>query len=173
MWIDLSQKQGGDSIGRVLIIESSERNAFVIDEILNGLKKYSDFEFLWLQHNPVLSLPDMEIDPIHRKVCCGGQKLSLTAKEYDLLCLFAANKGRILTYDQIYEKIWKEKAFGNANNAIARHVFWTAGWFLPSATARKSARRFEAESGRGIGFKPDAPTAFSVRGNRVSMYGNL
>lgn len=122
MWIGLSQKQGGDSIGRVLIIESNERNAPIIDEMLEKLKRYPDFEFLWLNQEPVLSLSGLEIDPAHRKVYCDNQEISLTAKEYDLLYLLAANKGRVLTYDQIYQKIWKEEAFGNANNAIACHV---------------------------------------------------
>lgn len=113
---------GGDRIERVLIIESSARNVPIIDEILEKLKNHPDFELLWLKHEPVLSLPGLEIDPAHRKVYCDNQEISLTAKEYDLLCLLVANKGRVLTYDQIYQKIWKEEAFGNANNAIACHV---------------------------------------------------
>lgn len=113
---------GGDRIERVLIIESSARGVPIIDEILEKLKNHPDFELLWLKHEPVLSLSGLEIDLAHRKVYCGNQEISLTAKEYDLLCLLAASKGRVLTYDQIYQKIWKEEAFGNANNAIACHV---------------------------------------------------
>lgn len=70
----------------------------------------------------MLSLPGLEIDPAHRKVYCDKLEISLTAKEYDLLCLFVANKDCVLTYDQIYRKVWGEEAFGNANNAIACHV---------------------------------------------------
>ena len=86
------------------------------------MKKHPEFELLWLKHKPVLSLPGLEIDSAHRKVYCDKLKISLTAKEYDLLCLFVANKGCVLTYDQIYRKVWGEEAFGNANNAIACHV---------------------------------------------------
>ena len=106
----------------MLIIESGARGVPIIDEILEKLKNHPDFELLWLKYEPVLSLPGLEIDQAHRKVYCDNQEISLTAKEYDLLCLLAANKGRVLTYDQIYQKIWKEEAFGNANNAIACHV---------------------------------------------------
>ena len=105
-----------------MIIESNERNVPIIDEMLEKLKSYPDFELLWLNQESVLSLPGLKIDPAHRKVYCDNQEISLTAKEYDLLCLLAANKGRVLTYDQIYQKIWKEEVFGNANNAIACHV---------------------------------------------------
>lgn len=113
---------GGGNISRVLIIESNEGSHSIIDEIIKTLKKHPEFELLWLKHEPVLSLPGLEIDPAHRKVYCDKLEINLTAKEYNLLCLFVANKGHVFTYDQIYRKVWEEEAFGNANNAIACHV---------------------------------------------------
>ncbi len=105
-----------------MIIEFSEKNQHVIDEVIKVLKRYSEFEISRLKHEPVLSLPGLEINPVHRKVYCDRLEINLTTKEFDLLCFLIANKGRVLTYDQIYHKIWKEEAFGNANNAIACHV---------------------------------------------------
>lgn len=107
---------------RVLVIESEEKGFAVIDEILELLKHRPEFELLWLKHKSVLSLPGVEIDLAYRKVYCNDEEIQLTSKEYDLLCLLAANRGCVLTYEQIYQKIWKEEAFGNANNAIACHV---------------------------------------------------
>lgn len=105
-----------------MVIESGEKYSSVIDGILEDLKENPDFEIFYLKHEPMLSLSGLEIDPSHRKVYRDNQEISLTAKEYDLLCLLVANKGRVLTYNQIYQKIWKEEAFGNVNNAIACHV---------------------------------------------------
>ncbi|MDE7002342.1 MAG: response regulator transcription factor [Lachnospiraceae bacterium] len=105
-----------------MIVESGERNFSVIDEVIEVLKRHPEFELLWLKHESVLSLPGLEIDSAHRKVYCDNQEISLTAKEYDLLSLLAINKGRVLTYGQIYRRVWGEEAFGNANNAIACHV---------------------------------------------------
>lgn len=113
---------GGDGIERVLIIESSIKNASFIDEILEKLRGHPDFEILWLKHEPMLSLPGLGIDQANRKVYCNDEEVHLTAKEYDLLCLLAENKGCVLTYEQIYRKVWKEEAFGNANNAIKCHI---------------------------------------------------
>lgn len=112
----------GERIERVLLIESGKKGISIIDEILEGLKNRPEFEVICLKHESVLSLPGLKIDPTHRKVYCGNQEISLTVKEYDLLYLLVANIGRVLTYDQIYQEIWKEEAFGNANNAIACHV---------------------------------------------------
>lgn len=105
-----------------MVIEFDEGYMPVIDELIEILKQNWEFEFLRLKHEPELLLSGLRIDSAHRKVYCDDREISLTAKEYDLLCLLAVNKGRVLTYDQIYQKIWKEEAFGNANNAIACHV---------------------------------------------------
>ena len=83
--------KGGDNIGRILVIESQERDVTIIDEILEKLKNHPEFELLWLKHDPVLLLPELEIDPAHRKVYCDNQEISLTAKEYDILCLFISH----------------------------------------------------------------------------------
>ena len=114
--------KGGGNIGHALFIEFNEKDSSVIDEVMEVFRQHPEFELLWLKHEPVLSLPGLEIDPAHRKVYCVKLEINLTAKEYNLLCLFVANKGRVLTYDQIYRKVGEEEAFGNANNAIACHV---------------------------------------------------
>lgn len=46
----------------------------------------------------------------------------MTAKEYDLLCLLAANKGRVIPYAQIYESVGGDISSGNENTAIGFHI---------------------------------------------------
>lgn len=110
------------NIERILIVESGESNFSVVDEIMEVLKRHPEFELLLLKHEPVLSFTGLDIDIAHRKVYCDNHEIRLTAKEYDLLCLLATNKGHVLTHDQIYQSVWGEEVFGNANNAIACHV---------------------------------------------------
>lgn len=42
----------------------------------------------------------------------------MTAKEYDIFCLLVANKNRVLTYDQIYEKVWGDFSSGGERETI-------------------------------------------------------
>lgn len=94
--------KGGDSIGRILVIGFSDRDYPVFDEIMEVLKNHSDFEYLKVNDETVLSLPGLEVYPDRRKIYRDRREINLTEKEYDLLCLLVANKGRVLTYDQIY-----------------------------------------------------------------------
>ncbi len=112
----------GDGIGRVIIFEFNDHTSDFFDGILEMVKQHSELKVYSLDYESVLLLSDLEIDPAHRKVYCGNQEVSLTTKEYTLLCLLVANEGYVLTYDQIYQKVWGEEAFGSTNNAIKCHI---------------------------------------------------
>ena len=63
----------------------------------------------------VLSLPpDIEIDTASHVVRKGGVPVALTAKEYELLLLFAQNKNIALYRDRIYEKVWGDEYLGDS-----------------------------------------------------------
>lgn len=113
---------GGDNIGRVMVIEFDERDSATFDEITDILKRYPDFGCLKMKAEPIVSLPGLEIYLDRHKIYCGRREINLTAKEYDILCLLVANKGCVLTYGQIYEKVWGEASLGNESNAISCHV---------------------------------------------------
>lgn len=46
----------------------------------------------------------------------------MTVKEYDIFCLLAANKGRVLTYAQIYDKVWGDLPSGNEKDNMGYHI---------------------------------------------------
>ena len=113
-------------MGRILVVEFDEQDAPVYDEIIRGLKCHPTFERLRINSgagsDAVLELPGLEIYPNRRKVFRDHREINLTTKEYDLLCLLVENKGIVLTYDQIYQRVWGEERIGNESNAIGCHV---------------------------------------------------
>ena len=58
--------------------------------------------------------PDIEIDPAARIVRKNGSPVALTAKEFDLLLLFAQNRNIVLCRDRIYERVWNEEYLGDS-----------------------------------------------------------
>ena len=79
-----------------------------------SVRKYPDFQKYEIYYAPAISLHDLEILPDRRKVYCGKQEVSLTTKEFNLLCYFVANAGRVLTYEQIYQNVWATAGQGEA-----------------------------------------------------------
>ena len=57
------------------------------DEVVDFLKKYSNFQKFEMQNESILSFPGIEIYPERRKVYCNSKGIHLTAKEYRMLSL--------------------------------------------------------------------------------------
>lgn len=99
---------------------SDESSTF--DEVTEVLKKHPEFQKYEMQNESKWSLPGLEIYPGRRKVYCDGKEVHLTAKEYRLLLLLVVNRGLVLTYQQIYEKVWGDISSGGESTAIGYHI---------------------------------------------------
>ena len=113
---------GGDTIGRIIILELTEHDSSAFEDILAFLSRHPDLKKWELRDEPVLSFPGLEINLARRKITSNGQEISFTAKEYDIFCLLAANKNRVLTYEQIYEKVWGDFSSGSERETIGFHI---------------------------------------------------
>jgi two-component system KDP operon response regulator KdpE len=69
---------------------------------------------------PVIDVGDLKVDLDKRLVTMAGEPVSLTPIEYDLLRLFAANEGKLLTHPTILREIWGP-AYGEESNYL--HVY--------------------------------------------------
>lgn len=118
----MESTKGGDCIGRMIVIEFNESDSGVFDKVMEVLQGSKSFETLQVKDGNTISLPGLTIHQNQRKIYRERQELSLTAKEYDLLCLFAANREQVLTYTQIYEKVWGSTFSGN-EKVIRYHLY--------------------------------------------------
>ena len=107
---------------RLVVFEVQDDDSDIFDKIMEIVKSHPDIECLQVKDEPMLSLPGLEIYPGRRKIYRDRREINLTTKEYDLLCLLAANRGQVLTYDQIYRKVWGEDSYGDESNAIGCHI---------------------------------------------------
>ncbi len=50
------------------------------------------------------------------------KELTLTPIEFDILWLLCENRGKVISSEQLFEQIWKEKYFKNSNNTVMVHI---------------------------------------------------
>ncbi len=55
---------------------------------------------------PILTIGELSIDFIQRKVTTGGQEVSLSPTEYRLLKYLAVNAGRVIIQEELLRKVW-------------------------------------------------------------------
>jgi len=68
-------------------------------------------------HSSTLTVGDLQLDLMSRRVERGGREVSLTAKEFELLEYFMRNKGRVLSRVILMERIW-DMNFDSETNVV-------------------------------------------------------
>jgi len=96
----------------------------------------------------VLSFRHVRIDSGARQVTVDEHPIELTAVEFDLLKALAENHGRVLTREQLLEKVWGGEYFGELRvvDVHLGHVRQKLGDVDFIATVRGVGYRFEDEA---------------------------
>ena len=88
---DKKTNQGGDNIGRIVIMEFKAQDSTAFDDMLAFVKQHPDFEKLEISYEPTLSLSGLEINLSRRRVINNGQEIELTVKgDQDAMAIYSA-----------------------------------------------------------------------------------
>ena len=95
----------------------------------------------------VLSFKNIRVDVGARTVTVNENPIELTAIEFDLLKALAENRGRVLSREQLLEKVWGGEYFGEMRvvDVHLGHVRQKLGRENLIATVRSVGYRFEDE----------------------------
>ncbi len=71
----------------------------------------------------VLTIGHLDVDPVRRTVIRQGQRIELTAREFDLLEYLARNHGRVVSREMLARDVWRETARATPlDNVIDVHI---------------------------------------------------
>jgi DNA-binding response OmpR family regulator len=90
---------------------------------------------------------DLEVDPLQRRVTLGEKSIQLKPKEFDLLVYLMQQRGRVLTRDQLLEKVWGY-TFGGDTRTVDVHIRW-----LREKIEEDPGTPRRLETVRGVGYR--------------------
>lgn len=76
-----------------------------------------------LPSREVLTSGDLVVDLASHTVTLAGRELEMKPREFDLLALLVANKGRAFTRDQVLERLWGQDYIGDTRT-VDVHIRW-------------------------------------------------
>lgn len=95
----------------------------------------------------VLSAGDIKIEVERHEVFKGDQKLDLTLKEFELLKILMQNRGRVMTREELLEKVWGFDYFGETRT-VDVHIR-----YLRQKIENDDSRPEYIETVRGVGYR--------------------
>ncbi len=95
----------------------------------------------------VIRAGDLEIDLTAHSARLDGRPLDLKPREFDLLALLVANRGRAFTRDQILERLWGQDYIGDTRT-VDVHIRWLREKIEPNPARPKRIITL-----RGVGYR--------------------
>ena len=71
--------------------------------------------------NDIIEIRGLSIKQDTQHCTLNGKELSLTPREFSILWYLCQNRGRVISSEEIFEKIWGEE-FLNNNNTVMAHI---------------------------------------------------
>lgn len=89
--------------------------------VKSQLRRYLHFNEEAPHNNDEIVIDELVINRASKEVFVDGNFVRLTPLEFSILEVLALNRGRVLSTEQIYNKVWDEP-FNNADNTVAVHI---------------------------------------------------
>ena len=71
--------------------------------------------------NNIIEINGLVIDKDQHKCSLYEKEIDLTPIEFDILLYLASNRGKVISSEELFEKVWKEKYF-DSNNTVMVHI---------------------------------------------------
>lgn len=94
---------------------------FHFDELFARIKVFLKRADAASEVGEKIAVADMEIDMENKTVNRSGKNINLTAKEFALLVLLSRHKGKVISKQEILEKVW-ELSFDTGTNTIEVYI---------------------------------------------------
>jgi two-component system, OmpR family, response regulator RegX3 len=102
-----------------------------------------------------VTVGELEVDVASRRARLKGEQLQLSRKEFDLLTELIRHAGRVVTREQLMDRVWDENWFGSTKT-LDVHIRW-----LRQKLDDDPADPRYLHTVRGVGFRFTAPEEFS------------
>lgn len=94
---------------------------FGMAELVARVKAQLRDRILQHQEDTVFRVGDLKVDMLSHKITLRGERISLTPKEYQLLCILIRHAGMVVTHKQLIKEIWGN-AYGEDNPYLRIYI---------------------------------------------------
>lgn len=87
---------------------------------LRRFTKYNSAEPNQKEH--LIDFSGLVLDMNTHECTLNEKKISLTPKEFSILWVLCSNRGRVVSSEELFHEVWRDKYFTNSNNTVMVHI---------------------------------------------------
>lgn len=117
--IDEIDKINGFTLGADDYIEKPFRSLELLARVKSHIRRYKMGN---IQINDELCFREIRINKVKHEMYLNDEKIFLTPTEFSIMWCLCNNRGRVVTNDELFKSVWKEKYYEADNNTIMVHI---------------------------------------------------
>ena len=120
---DEIDKITGLTLGADDYITKPFRPLEMVARVKAQLRRFTEYNLSDLsQAGDVLAFSGLVMNKDAHECTLNEKPLSLTPTEFSILWLLASNRGRVISAEEIFHKVWGDRYFTNSNNTVMVHI---------------------------------------------------
>ena len=94
----------------------------LIARVKAQLRRFTKYNENGRPQEDVLDFAGLVLNRSTHECTYNERELTLTPIEFDILWILCENRGQVISSEQLFEQVWKEKYYKNSNNTVMVHI---------------------------------------------------
>ena len=86
------------------------------------LRRYTQYNDGGKEEGEIIDFGGLFLNRTSHECVYNEVPLTLTPIEFDILWLLCENRGKVISSEELFEKVWNEKYYKNSNNTVMVHI---------------------------------------------------